>query len=706
MKIQNESFRWERLLDYCIVSLFSLLFCVYTVITCHSNIQLSTGVSPANETFLHSPAVLCGVFFLFCVLWLLGWMFLNPHNHLERGLHKHKVLFTIIFVALWLLFNLNCTSLYCWTSYLDGAGNYTPLWGIPRSIRSDEWAIWSPFVFSQQHEGYPAINSMISGGGIDSKWISIGGIPAWNTALLFKPLYWGFLLFGLEFGFSFLSVLRFVLLFWTSYKFAWLYTKNRIFSFAAAISLTFAPYVQWYFSQSIAEVFIYAQGMLISGYCYLNANGRKQKIVSSISFAYLLGCYIMIAYPSWLISVFYLVLVLGIWGVWRHRKNLSFRKDIFAVVPTLITLGIILYGAFLSKGTLLAVSNSIYPGDRLFTGNGITRDFKTGLFSILFPLKYSSRSSNVCNASNFLSFTPAGLLLAIYSLIEEKEKRDKITLVLIATEVFFAIFLFVGFSPALAKITLLSQCTRLHPVVSLIDLMLLYRCLAKRQTKLPLLAIILLTAASALFYWLPGISRYLYPKLIIWGIFLLGGLVFFLIYSYDPQNKKSARRLCYVIICCTLLAGGFVNPVQRGISCVTELDLVQELDSLPDDAMYIVEGEFPITNAPLLAGKRCYNSTTVYPNLEKWTVLDPSGAYEDVYNRFCHVATELCHESTSFELIQTDYIKLNLSFYDLRKLNIEYLITANDYSDNRFDGMRMELVTSTEQYNVYQLIYD
>ena len=706
MKKQIDFIRRDKLLDYCIVTLFSFLFCVYTVLTCQSNVEISTHFSLSTKAYLLSPVVLCGVFILFGVLWLLGWLFLNSRNHLEGGLYKHKVLLTLIFVALCLLFKLNSTSLYCWTDHLEGANEYAPLWGVPRSMRSDEWAIWSAFTFSQQHEGYPAINSMISGGNIDTKWISIGGIPAWNTALLFKPLYWGFLLFGLEIGFSFLSVLRVVLLFWTSFEFARLYTKNRIFSFAAAISLTFAPYIQWWFSQSIAEVFIYAQGMLISGYYYLNAKGRDQKIVSSISFAYLLGCYIMIAYPSWLISVFYLVLVLGIWGFCCHRKSLSLRKDIFALIPTFITLCIILYSAFLSKDTLLAVSNSVYPGDRLFTGNGITRDFKTGLFSMLFPLKFSSRSSNVCEASNFLSFTPAGLILAVYSFIKEKENRDNITLALLATEVFFAIFLFVGFSPTLAKITLLSQCTRLHPVVSFIDLMLLYRCLAKRQTKLPPLTIILLTTASALLYWLPGASRYSYSKFIMLGIFLLGGLIFFLIYSYDPQTKKSARRICYVIICCTLLAGGFVNPIQQGISCVTELDLVQELDSLPDDAMYIVEGEFPIMNAPLLAGKRCYNSTTVYPNPEKWAVLDPAGEYEDVYNRFCHVATELCQEATSFELIQTDYIKLNLSFSDLRTLNIEYLITANDYTDSRFDGMRLDLVTCTNQYNVYQIIYD
>ena len=706
MKKQTEFIRWDRLPDYCIVTLFSFLFCVYTVITCQSNIGLSTGSSPATESFPHSPAVLCGAFFLFCVLWLLGWMFLNPRNHLEEGLYKHKALFTILFVVLWLLFSLNCTSLYCWTDFMDGASDYAPLWGIPRSIRSDEWATWSSFVFSQQYEDYPAVNSLISGGNIDTKWISIGGIPAWNLTLLFKPLYWGFLLFGLEFGFSFLSVLRFVLLFWTSFEFAWLYTKRRIFSFTAAISLTFAPYIQWFFSQSIAEVFIYAQGMLISGYYYLNANGRRQKVVSSISFAYLLGCYIMIAYPSWLISVFYLIPVLGIWGICRHRKNLSFRKDIFAVIPALITLGIIIYGAFLSKETLQAVSNSVYPGDRLFTGNGITRDFKTGLFSMLFPLKYSSPSSNVCEASNFLSFTPAGLILAVYSFIKEKDNRDHITIALLATEVFFAIFLFVGFSPALAKITLLSQCTRLHPVVSFIDLMLLYRCLAKRQAKLPFIVTILLTTASALFYWLPGASRYTYSKYILLGIFLLGGLIFFLIYSYDPKTKKSARRICYVIICCTLLAGGFVNPIQQGISCVTELDLVQELGSLPDDAMYIVEGEFPMMNAPLLAGKRCYNSTTAYPNTGKWAVLDPDGAYEDVYNRFCHVATELCHEGTSFELIQTDYIKLNLSFSDLRTLNIDYLITAKDYTGHRFDGMQLDLVTYTGGYHVYHMIYN
>ena len=40
----------------------------------------------------------------------------------------------------------------------------------------------------------------IGGGSVNAAWISVGGLPAWNTALLFKPLYWPLLLLGTERG--------------------------------------------------------------------------------------------------------------------------------------------------------------------------------------------------------------------------------------------------------------------------------------------------------------------------------------------------------------------------------------------------------------------------------------------------------------------------------------------------------------------------
>ena len=699
----------DRILDYFLITFFSIFLCTYTAIFINRNMEARVRAPLADGTFswlLHSPFILLGICLLFVFLWFLGWAFLNGYDSLFDFLYNKKVPLTILFVLFWLFFNLNCTSLYHWSYYLEGANDQAPLWGISQPYRSDEWATWSPFVFAQQHEGYPAISTLISGGTIDASWISVGGIPAWNTVALFKPLYWAFLLFGLETGFSFLSVARVVLLFWVSFAFALVYTRqNRLLSLTAAIALSLSPYIQWWYSQSIAEVFIYAQGMLLSGYAYLKADKPCHKIICSILFSYLLGCYIMIAYPGWLICISYLVMALGIWGIYHNRNALDLRKDILAVIPILMVLGLIMYNAFLTKDTLFAISGSVYPGSRVHTGKTVSWDFYTGLFSVLFPLDYPAPFSNVCDSSNILSFSPAGLVLAVCSLVRQK-KSDSVTLVLIAVESFFAAFMLLGVSPGIAKMTLLSQCTRLQPVIAFIDMILLYRHLADGYVTFSESGALLLTIISALLIWIPGARRFQYCKGLTVLIFLLACIIFYLIYHRDSENHKSTRRMCYAIICCAVLAGGFINPIQKGISCVTELDLVQQLNEIQDeDALYIMEGYFPHTNAPLLAGKRSYTTTTAYPNPEKWEVLDPDGTYRDIYNRFCHVSMSLHYEDTSFELIALDQIKLNLSFRDLRKLNIDYLITRKDYSNEHFEDMQLFLVGRTETLNIYHILY-
>ncbi len=698
-------------LDYSIITLFSLLICFYTASIVKLNTEARLRILSEETTLswlLHSPSVLLGIFLLFAVLWGIGWAFLNSRDTAIVFLYQRKILLTIVFIAFWVFFGLNCNSLYHWTYFLDGPTDNAPLWGISRIIRSDEWATWSPFVFSQHYEGYPAINDLISGGNINTSWISVGGIPAWSPVTLFKPLYWGFLLFGLETGFSFLSIARFLLLFWVSFEFALVYTKqNRILSLTAAIALTLSPYIQWWYSQSIAEVFTYAQGMLLCGYYYCKTGSPCRKVICSVLFGYLLGCYIMIAYPAWLISVFYPVLALGIYGLYRNRKALVLRKDVFALLPALLALGLILYNVLLTKDTLHAISNSVYPGSRLFTGKTITWDFSTGLFSLLFPLEYALPFNNECDSSNFLSFSPAGLIFAVCSMIKQK-KADPVTLILMGLEAFLAVFMFLGFPAGLAKITLLSQCTRLQPDIAFIDMILLYRHLANGHVKFSFAAVIPLTIFSAFLIWLPGAGLYTYSRAIKLGILLLGGLIFSLIFSRDPGNPKTTRRMCYAVICCAVLAGGFVNPIQKGISCVTELPLIQELRNIQDDddTLYLVEASYPRTNAPLLAGKRCFNSTTVYPNPNKWAVLDPEGIYRDVYNRFCHVNLTLCHDDTSFELFAADQINLNLSFKDLRKLNIDYLITRKNYAEEHFEDMQLIPEGSTEKFNIYRIAYN
>lgn len=154
-----------------------------------------------------------------------------------------------------------------------------------------------------------------------------------------------------------------------------------------------------------------------------------------------------------------------------------------------------------------------------------------------------------------------------------------------------------------------------------------------------------------------------------------------------------------------LSVGAFVNPIQQGISCVTETDLIKTLESIENttDDIYIVEGFWPLTNAPLLAGKKCFDSTQVYPNTMKWEAVDPKGQYKDVYNRFCHISLNLVENETCFILQQADLINIDFCLDDLETYGIHYLITQKEYSV--YKNYHFTIIGVADEWNVYKITY-
>ena len=73
------------------------------------------------------------------------------------------------------------------------------LWGHPRSIRSDEWAVWTPYFQSVVNNDFGRFNQL-SMYGEDFRGFSALPIKDWG--LLFKPLMWPFLMFPPAYAFS------------------------------------------------------------------------------------------------------------------------------------------------------------------------------------------------------------------------------------------------------------------------------------------------------------------------------------------------------------------------------------------------------------------------------------------------------------------------------------------------------------------------
>ena len=71
-------------------------------------------------------------------------------SNLLSFLHQHRFALGICIVAIATLFELSGSSIACMSSVLGEENPQGVLFGIPRSIRSDEWLVFTPFAFSQK----------------------------------------------------------------------------------------------------------------------------------------------------------------------------------------------------------------------------------------------------------------------------------------------------------------------------------------------------------------------------------------------------------------------------------------------------------------------------------------------------------------------------------------------------------------------------
>ena len=661
-----------------------------------SNLATSLGHTGAADMFsrlgtgdILLALLLCGGICFFGEICFQG----RRRADLRRRVLKVLPPALLIFTLLWVILRLNTTSLYAWHYYIRG-NTGAPLFGMARLKRGDEYAIWTPMALSQEALGWPGVNALM-GNGTDVTWLSMGGLPALNAALVFKPLYWGFLILGSERGLSLLTVARVVLLFAVTCRTAMRLTRgDRAISIAAGALLALAPMVQWFVSQSIAEVLIFAQGMGLAVDALVKSKSTRGRILYGLLAGWCLGCFVMVGYPAWLIPAGYIVL--GAWIYLFTRPNVKEKGRklgclLLGLLPSLVMLGVIVYGSW---DTLQAVRNSAYPGSRLITGGlhdsgqitgGLWNPaFKIDLATLFFPLEnLELTASNSVDASVFLTFAPAGLLLSVYHQVRQK-KADVFALITTGILGLFWLFTFVSLPAWLCKITLLSQCSRPVFPIQLCELLLLIRFRAKGGIRNPLWAAVAALGSAALnlgcilYFGIPQLSA---PRIALLAVLYL--FLFSLIYM-DFQGAGK-RVLAFSLCCVVFLAGGFVNPVQQGLDMLEDFELVRVLKSIPDEPgdLYALEGGFPPSNVPLLAGKHCINTDQPYADLDRWAPIDPEGTHADVFNRLAHVLVELAEPGEETELVEDgNYILLRLTRADLAALGVNYLITSRGELEN------------------------
>lgn len=173
-------------------------------------------------------------------------------------------------------------------------------------------------------------------------------------------------------------------------------------------------------------------------------------------------------------------------------------------------------------------------------------------------------------------------------------------------------------------------------------------------------------------------------------------------------KEKTKTIFLIGLIGISLFTGIYVRPIIKGLAGIYSKPAAKEIEKIREedgDAKWIAVGSgIGLPAFSTACGVPTVNSVNIYPNLELWKKLDANNEYNDVYNRYAHIDVNFTEQETSFEKIQEDYIRLNLSYEDIEKTEADYLLVAGDINlENEYVGF--EQMYAEDGVYIYHLSY-
>lgn len=647
---------------------------------------------------------------------------MNEKRQKQRGLkqgfeliYKYRFVLSFLLLIMLVSFKISGSSMGCWKLFL-GDGESGIRLGEPRVWRSDEWGTLTPLCFRQQYNTLGAYNRYSQTlGSILTDNMLVYGQPSWDILTLFRPFYWGYLFFGSERGLSWFWCSRLIVLFLSWFELGMLITDGqKKLSVMLAVCVSFAPFLQWWFAiNGLVEMLIYGACFVLGSNYLVSRAFNPRKIAVAVGMAVCAVGYVLTFYPTWMVPVAWGFVPLFLWVViWKFDRKVLRRVD---VVPWLLIFVITAAGltvlAVTSWDVIKAELNSVYPGNAPSSSGG------TGLWWMMkYPISLVSRFSMnelIVENSSIICFAPAGFILALWVIIKEK-KKDPLLILLLGINLFLAWYYCVGIPKWLAKMLLLSfvNSNRGPQVLGFLRLTLFVRAVALKEKApkrwLAALAAVISSAvpmrlALGFTKYEPGGLRYEYfdtaeKILVVWAIL---AVVFYLLY----RARKSKYTMAVLGVCTVVLASSiWINPVAKGVPEITKSETMQQIRDLvkedPQAIWLVVDMAYPATNIPAMAGADCLNTTQTYPQKTRWEMLDQEGEYEDIYNRYCHIRASL-GSKTMLELVSTDYVEVTLSPEELKKLNIRYIVSTNDFDEKIAAGITNIFTDSGIEFQKY-----
>ena len=623
---------------------------------------------------------------------------------------KYRYRIALLVFVLLVCFRINFSSIGMWDAYTN-EGSYSTVFGTPRTIRSDEWLVTTPFNLSQSHSGFSLVNPNLALGNND---MNVFHAPVLDASLPVRVLNWGYYIFGNEIGLSWFWSLKMIALFMFAFELGMiLCKKDKAMALLSAIWITFSPAFMWW---SVPVEFIFSIGIIVLFHTYVSKPELAlwKKLLLAYGLVVCLCNFAYALYPAWQVPLAYLVLAFAIVDFIKHRKNLKKKDYLIMAATILLTLALLAYFVLTSWSGISALMSTKYPGAREATGGEYDFSRLTNYYSNFFT-PFSKSFSNPSEISAFIIPCLSVLIvIACYALKILKNKRAKLCLknsdnryyiALFAVLTFFALWICLPWPRFLSKITFMSfSVVNRTETVFFLSFLLLAITVANdyfsRKKKLFNKYVSLgISAAISIIAYLIAKNGVLTSFFSSFMLIALALAVFAMNYTLLSCNKKAFVFTMAVI---SIITGMTVNPITHGISSVTETKIAQAAVSIAAETPDAVwAGELQTNAQYLLAnGVKVINGINEYPNYEWIDLIDPEHEYEEAWNRYAHIMISL-DDSTPFELLGPDSYRLHLSYTKAKKLNIKYYYSYTKPDQKIIDDYNMTCVYGDDANRQY-----
>ncbi|HJX53705.1 MAG TPA: hypothetical protein VJ801_13140 [Polyangia bacterium] len=579
----------------------------------------------------------------------------------------------------------------------------------PQAIRSDEWAIssmWSLSQFTHQPR-FPVHNTNIGNG---QNMLLISWVPVLHPASFVRPVTWGYLLFGSQAGLAWL--------WWFSpfFCFTMLYLAleivfpgHRFLPILGAFWFCASAYpICW--SHFPAYTVGFAAMVMIGVHHLIAARSLPRALLAALVAGYAAAGFVMQLYPPWQVPLAYTFTAMLAGTIVRDRtwRGVSPRQlSLTGACAASVAVGLI--GLFLLAvwPELQALAASAYPGRRRLNGGDYT-------LAQLFGAVYNFRTTrtapigsavfNASESSGFILFLPT-VLFAALMFTRARRRLDPVGWALLGLGILHVLYCRFHFPQWLADLMLWShtQGFRSQIAIGLISIVLSLTLLRpdpepKRLTRNEWLAVLGVVLATAGFYLWIGASlqhiRNVFPKTVPFGggrIPVAMQLVTLLIALQALLLLLGKRRIFASLLAFELIvtAGNF-NPLSVGFPRVDASPLYKAVRRVVDDdraiglnSLWLASGgpAEPLIGTILSTmGGRALTGVHFHPQLSLWRSLDPSGAFEPIYNRYAEIAyfqLPLADDHIKFKNPNDGSFNLYASPTNplLRQLGVRYALT-------------------------------